>query len=266
MSVIDSLIETYGGVAILVVIFGYFIGGFVKGAIGTALPVVAVSISAIVLPAPVAVALIASAGVATNAWQGFRDGIGQARVTVQRFFIMLGTIMITIWFVASLVPVIDKRLLLVFLGCLTIAFSTIQLVGWRPVIRPAYERPAQFFGGLFGGITGGLSGVWGPPVLMVLLALNLPKAEHIRAAGLCWMIGALPFFFSHWYSGLLTGETLALSLALIAPAALGIALGVRVQSRLAQDTFRHITLIVLCVIGAVLLWRAARMGAADSGM
>ncbi len=250
-------VETYGITAIAIVAIGYFLGGFAKGVVGTALPLIAISISAIVLPAPIAVVLIAVPGVVTNIWQSLRQGPHLAIATARRFWIMLGMIMITIWFVTGFLPAINQQFLLLLIGCVTITFSAMQLFGWRLRLSARLERPIQFVGGLVGGITGGLSGVWGPPVLVVLLALELPKAEHVRAAGLCWSLGAMAFFLAHLRSGLLDGHTLPLSAAVALPAAAGIALGVRVQDRLEQETFRRITLVLLCGIGAALLWRAA---------
>ena len=41
-----------------------------------------------------------------------------------------------------------------------------------------------------GGFFGGLSGIWGPPLIMYLVAAELPKAEMLRVQSLVFLLGS----------------------------------------------------------------------------
>ena len=113
--------------------------------------------------------------------------------------------------------------------------------------------------GLISGFYGGVAGMWGPAFILYLTALRLPKAEHVRAAGACFLAGGLMILPAHTATGVLNGDRLYLSLTLIPVAYLGMALGQRLQDRLDPEVFRKMTLIVL-VLSAVNLLRRAVFG------
>ena len=106
------------------------------------------------------------------------------------------------------------------------------------------------------GFFGGLSGVWGPPILMYFIALELPKTEMVRAQGVSFLLGSVILVAAHLRSGLLLGDGGALSAAMVVPALAGMAVGVAVQDRLDQALFRRATLVVLVIAGLNLLRRA----------
>ena len=56
---------------------------------------------------------------------------------------------------------------------------------------------------LVAGFFGGLSGIWGPPLVMYLLALELPKTEMVRAQSLSFLLGSAVLFVAHLHSGVL---------------------------------------------------------------
>ena len=109
--------------------------------------------------------------------------------------------------------------------------------------------------GIVGGICGGIAGVWGPPVLLYLISLRVPKTEQVRAQGLTFFVGSCMLVVAHLRSGLLNVETAPLSALMCVPAAIGMALGLRFQDAMNPERFRRITLVVLCVAGLNLLRR-----------
>ena len=116
---------------------------------------------------------------------------------------------------------------------------------------------AEYGTGALSGVLGGIAGIWGPPLVMYLLAIRAPKSEMIRAQSITYFLGGLLLFGAHLRSGLLDAVTLPISAFMIAPALAGMFIGYGVQDRLDQDLFRRVTLIVLVVSGANLLRRAA---------
>ncbi|MEO1328822.1 MAG: sulfite exporter TauE/SafE family protein [Pseudomonadota bacterium] len=234
----------------------FFLGGYVKGAVGFALPLVAVTGSATVLPAQVAVAVLILPVVVTNVWQAARQGVGPMLDTGRRFWAMNLVLVVVLWFSAGLLPEIDERTFFAFLGVMTGAFALIQLAGWRPSLPRAAEWPVSFGVGALAGFFGGLSGIWGPPVVLFLTALAMPKQEQIRATGLAFASGALVMVPAHAATGVFNLGIAPLSAAMLVPTIAGMWLGVRTQDRLDQDLFRRATLIVLTIAALNLLRRA----------
>ena len=102
---------------------------------------------------------------------------------------------------------------------------------------------------------GGVSGVWGPPTVMYLTAIDTPKREQIRVQGVIYGLGAVALTAAHIRSGVLNAETALFSAVMLVPTALGMALGVRVQDGLDAARFRRATLVVLVVAGLNLVRR-----------
>ena len=90
-----------------------------------------------------------------------------------------------------------------------------------------------------------------------LTALNTNKIEQMRVQGVIYGLGAVALVVAHIGSGILTLATAQFSALLVLPAALGMWLGVQIQTRIDQTLLRRVTLLVLLVMGLVLLRRAA---------
>lgn len=109
--------------------------------------------------------------------------------------------------------------------------------------------------GIVAGLFGGLSGVWGPPILLYLIARGVSKRDMMQAQGTLYFLGSLVLLAAHLRSGLLAGPGGALSALLLIPAVAGMAAGLAAHDRLDQQTFRKITLFVLVIAGLNLLRR-----------
>ncbi|HHX89406.1 MAG TPA: TSUP family transporter, partial [Paracoccus sp.] len=130
------------------------------------------------------------------------------------------------------------------------------LRGWKPEIAPRHRNRAEYGLGIIGGLYGGISGIWGPPVIVYLLALRTEKTEMVRVMGVVFLIGAVVLTLAHLGSGVLNATTLPFSAVLVIPAALGMWLGFRQQDKLDAERFRWWTLVVLMVIALNLIRRA----------
>mgnify|MGYP002621500107 FL=1 len=135
-------------------------------------------------------------------------------------------------------------------------FAAVQLAGISLAIPMRNRRAWEYGLGLIGGIYGGVSGVWGPPLLVYLISIGAQKVESVRVQGVIFLIGAVTLLAAHATSGVLNATTLPLSAALIVPAALGMAIGFRLQDRLDAQRFRRWTLILLVLTGLNLMRRA----------
>ena len=240
-----------------VVVAIYVLGGYVKGAIGFALPIIAVAGGATVMDGPTAVATLILPSLFTNVMQAFREGLDPLIAALRRFWLSNLVLMVAIACFAPLLVWLPERVFLLILGGSVGLFGVAQLVGWRPSIAPRYEKPWGVGVGVASGFFGGVAGTWGPPFVIYLTALKVPKAEHVRASGVFFLLGGIVMAPSHMLTGVFNERTALISLCMIPAAVLGMHLGQRVQDRLDQEVFRRFTLIVLIISSLNLLRRAA---------
>ena len=231
------------------------VAGFVKGAVGFAMPLIMVSgLSAFMDPVLAVGALILPI-VAANALQTFRAGWRPALSAISEHRRYVATVCVAILLFAQLVPRIDPRVFLLVLGVPTVVLSGVQIAGVRLSVPPARRRATEWVAGLVSGALGGLAGTWGPPTVLYLLAIDTPKARQMVVQGVIYGAGSVTLLVAHLASGVLSRETAPVSAVLLVPALLGMWAGFAVGDRLDQARFRRITLIVLVVAGLNLIRR-----------
>lgn len=250
-----ELIQSLGPTLMLASVALALFAGFVKGTVGFALPMIMISGLASFLAPDVALAGLIVPAVVANVWQALRNGpvaaLASARVHWRFLAMLLGFIAAS----AQLVTVLPASVLFLILGVPVTTFAIIQLVGWKPRIDASNRRPVELGVGAFAGFLGGISGIWGPPTVLYLTALNTPKVEQMRVQGVVYGGGAIMLVFAHMKSGVLTAPSVTLSTVLLVPALVGLVLGFMVQDRMDQDKFRKLTLLVLVVAGLNLIRR-----------
>jgi uncharacterized membrane protein YfcA len=229
--------------------------GFVKGAVGFAMPMILISGLGSVLPFELAVAALILPTVMTNILQAFRNGLSHAVRSFLRYWRFNLILFLVILLSAQLVTRMPQAVLFVLLGAMIAVFAVLQLAGWRPRIRQGFERITEFVVAVIAGFFGGLTGVWGPPTVMYLTALDVPKAESVRVQGVMYLMGSVLLLGAHLKSGVLNSGTIPLSAGLVIPALVGQGVGMMVQDRMDQALFRRVTLAVLVIAGLNLLRR-----------
>ena len=250
-----QMLADIGLVFLVIAAFVTLFAGFVKGAVGFAMPIIMISGLGSFMAPEIALATLILPTVAANLLQTFRGGVAAAFAAIRKFRLYLLIVLAFIAASAQLVFVLPSKALFLIVGLPVTLLSLTQLLGWRAHIPAAWRRFAEIIVAIFAGFIGGLSGVWGPPTVLYLTAINTPKAEQIRVQGMVYGSGALVLLVAHLRSGLLSSETLPLSTAMLAPALIGMGLGFMVQDRLDQNLFRRATLAVLVIAGMNLIRR-----------
>ena len=157
---------------------------------------------------------------------------------------------------AQLVRILPQETLLLMIGLPVVLFCAVQLMGVELRLPERGRAWAEGAIGGFAGFIGGFSGVWGPPTVMYLTALDTPKVEQMRVQGVIYGLGAVALFGAHVGSGVMRAETLPFSAAMIVPAVLGTWIGFQIQDRIDQRAFRKATLAVLMIAGVNLVRRS----------
>ncbi len=229
--------------------------GFVKGAVGFAMPLIMISGISVLIDPQLVVAGIILPIVMSNALQVLRAGFPAARDALIEYRRYVAVVCVMILVSAQFLTAIPARAMYIVLGVPVIALSILQLTGFRFTVPPGSRARFDWGIGLAAGILGGLAGTWGPPTVLYLLALDTPKAKQMAVQGVVFGLGSAALLVGHLQSGVLNRETVPLSVFLLIPGALGMWIGFQLGDRLDQSKFRRATLIVLIVAGLNLVRR-----------
>src|SRR5688572_30427007 len=186
--------------------------GFVKGATGFGLPLLAVpalanilgpKMAVIIMSIPTLLAGIAMA-VQTRSWEVVGE-MGPLRWLIAT--LVLGTVI-----GANLLASLDTRIIGLAVGLTAMAFTIIALKGQSIDIRDRAGRLTPIVGTL-AGVLNGTTNISGPLVAIYLRCLQLDKRSFIAAINLLFTCTGLVQIVSYLQLGLYTSESLPLSLS-----------------------------------------------------
>jgi uncharacterized membrane protein YfcA len=254
MELILGITIPLGPLSLVLVLLIGMVGGLVKGVVGFAMPMIIISGVSSILSPELALATLILPTLVTNGVQALRQGWAAAVASTVQFRVFLGAGFMSLVSAAQLVRVLPQSVLFLLIGAPIVVFAISQLAG-KPLRLPAASRGIELGVGMFAGFMGGLSGIWGPPTVAYLTATDTPKDDQMRVQGVIYGLGAVALLLAHTQSGVLRADTVPLSVLMIAPALIGMAIGSRIQDRIDQVMFRKITLWVLLIVGANLVRR-----------
>jgi len=251
----DTLFPLLSPSELLIAVLIAVLAGFVKGVVGFAMPLVLISGLTTFMSPDLALAGLIAPTLVTNAHQALRQGVQAAVKSTVEFRVFLTVGCVALVASAQLVRVFPDQVMMAVIGVPVTFFAFLQLAGYQ-IKLPGRSKMIEFMAGAFAGGLGGVSGIWGPPTVAYLTALDTPKLDQIRVQGVIYGLGAAALLFAHIGSGVLRGETIAFSLALVPTAFLGMRIGMAVMDRIDQTAFRRATLFVLLIAGLNLIRRA----------
>jgi len=173
----------------------------------------------------------------------------------RRFWALLLVMILGVVAGALLLISLDPHLLEILMGALVIALALFYMAKPEVEISPAHERVASPLVGLAGGLLGGLSSFYGPPLVLYLIALKLPKDRFVLTISLFYFIGQIPLYLMLGASHLFGWSEFLASLALAVPAYFGVQLGQKLRHRLDPALFTRIVLAIQLVSGTSLIWK-----------
>ncbi|MGL3045255.1 sulfite exporter TauE/SafE family protein [Acinetobacter pecorum] len=231
----------------------FIAAGLVKGITGMGLPTVAMGLLSILLPLPVAAALLVIPSLVTNVWQLFSGpsliGILR-RLWLMMLFIMLGTIG-----GAALLMSIDPSWSSFGLGIALIFYAGYALLSPVFIVpRKAEKWLSPAIGGITGLVTGA-TGVFVMPAVPYLQSLNFSKDELIQALGLSFSISTIALAIGLFMHSSFHFEQLSLSAVAIVPALLGMWVGQKIRAKISPKRFRQFFLLFLVILGLELILR-----------
>ena len=230
--------------------------GFVKGAVGFAMPMLMISAFSSFLPPEVALAGLILPTLATNLAQALRQGLRAALASARAYWRFLAAMGVFIALSAQVVRDMPQAAFLALLGAPITAYAALQLAGRSLAIPLTHRTRAEWGLGVVGGLYGGVSGVWGPPLIVYLMSAGIARAEMLRIQGVVFLAGSVILLGAHLRSGVMTASSAAFSATLVVPAFVGMLAGVRAGDRLDQARFRRWTQVLLVLTGLNLMRRA----------
>lgn len=230
-----------------------FLGGLIKGILGIGLPLVSVPLLSYLLPVPTAIAVLCLPILTSNSYQ-VRQG-DRFLPAFRRFWPLLASLAVGVTLGAQLLVSLDAKRLSLTLGVMVIVFAVLNLLSPRLVVPARLESRTGPLVGLGAGLLGGVSGFFGPPVIMYLVALKLPKDAFVSTVAMAFLSGSLPLYAVLLYHGVLGAAELRLSAAALLPVMAGVLLGQRLRRRVPAHLFSLLVLIALSLIGASLVRR-----------
>jgi len=230
------------------------LAGLTKGVLGVGLPLVAVPLLSQVVSVPLAIMTLAVSTVVSNGFQALQGG--QIGPVLRRFWTVFIPLILALFAGARLLVNLDARKLGFILGAILIVFTVLNQFPRLFQIRVHHETLMSPVVGLVAGFLGGVSSFYGPPILMYLVALKLPKDFFISAVSVAFFLGALPLIVSLMLYGAMGRDELILSALSVIPVFAGLLIGHTIQKRMPQEAFREGLLVILLLTGASLIFRA----------
>ena len=230
------------------------VAGVVKGVLGIGIPLVSIALLSLMISVPEAVVLLPVPIVVANIWQSFRGG--HFKVAVHRFWPLIAALVAGTAAGALMLKRVDTHVLQVIIGAAVIVFALTSLTNPELRVPAGAERWAGALAGALGGVLGGMSTLYGPPIIMYLVSLHLPKDQFVGFIGALYLIGAVVLLVMLTGFRVMGPAELAASAFATLPLLAGMFLGQRLRDRVSQNLFRTGLLITVMLIGAGLLIRA----------
>jgi uncharacterized membrane protein YfcA len=224
-----------------------FFGGLVKGVLGLGLPLVGVPLIALAVGLKEALAILALPVMASNLAQSFNKEL--FRPIVRRFWPLLVATLLFATLSTIAFGAIPEQTLFLAIGSLLIVLPTVAY--FQPSVRIT-SRQETWIGPLVGaaaGVFGGVSSMPGPPLMIYLACLRLPKNEFVVAVSLMFLTATIGLAIGLAIFGGIPLTNFGLSALACIPVFVGMWLGVKARLQLSERTFAVLVLFTYILTG-----------------
>lgn len=231
----------------------FLVGGVVKGALGFALPLILLAIMTQGLAVAEILGIIVVPMLLANIWLALEGR--QWRWSVQHFWPEMVVLGIGIAIGAKLLVSLNQQMVYLLLGAAVVVFAGLNIAAPHLHLAPQHRHRVGVPVGLLAGLLGGLTAVFGPPLALYLVALDLGKQRYIAAMGMIWLVGSVCQVVAFSSVQVITPSSALVALLALLPLYIGLRLGRWIRQRVDEIRFRRIVAMALLVSGLNLLWR-----------
>jgi uncharacterized membrane protein YfcA len=236
--------------------FGYFLplivvvfvfAGAVKGVLGGGLPSISIGMLSVLMPIPLAAALVVLPSFAANVWQSLGPHFYPL---LRRIWPMLAGICVGAWLGAGLMTGAYAEWARVGLGLSLAVYAAIGLFKLRMSLPRRSEPWVAPFVGIATGFVAAGTGIFVIPSGPYLQATGLKKDEMVQALGITFTVSTVVLGGIVAHAGMINPNLLIPTVVALAASLLGMWIGQRLRSRLPEETFRKFFFIGLLLLGA----------------
>ncbi|HLV83050.1 MAG TPA: sulfite exporter TauE/SafE family protein [Devosia sp.] len=235
--------------SVLIIVLALGGGGFVKGATGMGLPLIALPVLTTAFGLQHAVGLMVVPLIATNAWQvwRFRTEVRSPQLAFMPLFLAGGVLGIGVgtWALTSL----PERLLVLGLGVILLAYVAMRLATPHWILSPAMARRFGPLAGVGGGALQGATGISSPITVTFIHAMGLERSAHVFAVSAMFLLYAVVQLPALWVAGVMQPLWLLQGVLALIPILAIMPLGHWASSKLSRRAFDRLILIFLGMIG-----------------
>lgn len=232
-----------------------FLGGALKGVVGLGLPLVGVPLLTFPFGLKGAVSILVLPIIASNLAQSFAAGLFLP--VARRFWPLLPVLFCVTAISTRGFSLLPERALFGVVGAALVVFPTLAYV--RPSIRVTHDQE-RWLGTLVGAVAGFLAGVSsmpGPPLMIYLACLRLPKNEFVVAVSLMFLTAQIGLGLGLVALSTAGSLDFGLSAAACLPVLLGMWLSSKVRIRASDRVFSRLVLATYLLTGFSFIVRAA---------
>jgi uncharacterized membrane protein YfcA len=230
---------------------GIVFAAFVKGVTGIGFPIIAVPIAAQFLDPQTTVVAVTIPAFLMNIIQVIQGGVSYT--IFRRFLPTIGLAIPGALIGTALLARAPGSVITGILGGIVTLYAALSIWRLPLVIRPSSERLVGAIVGLGAGVIGGATGMFAPPIVIFITALQVPKTTFISAVSLCLIAGQIPQILGLVGFRLITGPRLSMAALGCLVSAGGFLTGMRLQRAVSQPVFATVVLLVLLLVGLNLL-------------
>ena len=230
---------------------GLLAGSTVKGVAGIGLPLVAVPLLTVLVNLKTAVTMTTVPIIGSNFVQSIQGGLFLH--LVKRFWTLLVPLFVAIIVSTRLLVVLPERVLDLIIG---VAIISIPLVlHFSPHIRVtrAHERWANPLIGIGSGLLGGISTFYGPPIMLYVFGMRMPKDEFIPTISLMYTVAGVGMLFGIYANRVATLPEIGVAFLMLIPTAIGMWIGRLVRVQLSERRFQQLIVAIYVITGVTFL-------------
>jgi uncharacterized membrane protein YfcA len=225
----------------------FVFAGSVKGVLGGGLPSISIGLLSVLIPIPLAAALVVAPSFVANVWQSFGPHFA---ALLRRIWPMLAGICIGAWLGAGLMTGAYSEWARVGLGLSLAIYSAIGLFNLRLSLDRRYEPWLSPFVGIATGFIAAGTGIFVIPSGPYLQAIGLKKNEMVQALGITFTVSTVVLGGIVAHAGTLNAALVVPTVTALAASLVGMWIGQKLRYRLPEETFRKFFFAGLLLLGA----------------
>jgi uncharacterized membrane protein YfcA len=214
---------------------------FVKGASGMGFPLIATPAVALFIDLRIAIAILLMPNIVMDLAQVLRDGFPAA--VLRRFRWFAASTVVGVFVGTAVLVNLPVWVVNIFLGAMVLVFVASNWLHLEFSIAPKWERKLA-------------TNAAGPALAIYLYSLKLEKRQFVKSMSTIFIVTKLSQVVAVSGWNLFDASTVRMSIQVTLFSLAGFVIGLKVQDRINQETFKLALLVLLSVIGVTLVGRA----------